>query len=273
MLDGVAGPVLLAAQAEVAVVREAAHHADLAPGVVVRGIGPDLRTEFNGGAHGRFGLRVDVGRGRRAREVALHDVGDHVDDARRDLMARQRHEAFGIDDGRGRTQAFGSDAGLRAVVRDHAANGLLGARGRNREDGEHGQRLLRNGVAVEEVPAVALVLEAERNALGRVDHGTAAHGDHETHALVAHPVHRLAHEAKARVGLHAALFKHRHPRGLEALSHRGEKAGAHDGAAAVDHQTLVGAGDGLSQTTGFIFCAAPEDEANGIVVGKVQHAS
>ena len=200
-------------------------------------------------------------------------MGDHVDDARCDLMARQRHEAFRIDDGSGRTQAFGPDAGLRAVVRNHAAHRLLGARGRNRENGEHGQRLLRNGVAVEEVPAVALVLKAERNALGRVDHGAAAHGNHKAHALVAHPVHRLAHEAKTGIGLHAALFNHRHPRFFEALSHRGEKARAHDGAAAVDHQALVGASDVLSQTAGFIFCTAPENEADGIVVGKVQHAS
>ena len=272
MLDGVTGPVLLAAQTEVAVVREAADHADLAPGIVVAGIRPDLRAEFDRGAHGSLGLRVDVGRRGRAREIALHDVGDHVDDAGGDLMARQRHEAFGIDDGRGGAQAFGADTGLRAVVRDHAPHGLLGTRGGDRQHGEHGQGLFGNGVAVEEVPAVALVLEAKGNALGGVDHGAAAHGDDKTHALIAHPVDRLAHEAQAGVGMDAALFNHRHACGLKALPHRGEKAGADDGAAAVDHKALVGAGNGFSQTTGFIFGAASEDEADRIVVGKVQHA-
>ena len=118
--------------------REAADHADLAPGIVVAGIRPDLRAEFDRGAHGSLGLRVDVGRRGRAREIALHDVGDHVDDAGGDLMARQRHEAFGIDDGRGGAQAFGADTGLRAVVRDHAPHGLLGTRGGDRQHGEHG---------------------------------------------------------------------------------------------------------------------------------------
>ena len=66
----------------------------------------------------------------------------------------------------------------------------------------------------------------------------------------------------------AALFNHRHACGLKALPHRGEKAGADDGAAAVDHKALVGAGNGFSQTTGFIFGAASEDEADRIVVAK-----
>ena len=158
------------------------------------------------------------------------------------------------------------------MVRDHAPHGLLGTRGGDRQHGEHGQGLFGNGVAVEEVPAVALVLEAKGNALGGVDHGAAAHGDDKTHALIAHPVDRLAHEAQAGVGMDAALFNHRHACGLEALPHRGEKAGADDGAAAVDHKALVGAGNGFSQTTGFIFGAASEDEADRIVVGKVQHA-
>jgi len=157
-------------------------------------------------------------------------------------------------------------------MRDHAADRLLRPRSRDREDGKNRERLLRHCAAFKELPAVALVFNAGGNGLRRVDHGTAAHGNDRADPLIAHPVNRVAHEAHAGVGLHAALFDHAETRVLEALFDRVEDPRAASGTAAEKHKDLGFPAENGKRLSAYLkFSIAAENEARGIGVGEVQH--
>lgn len=157
-------------------------------------------------------------------------------------------------------------------MREHGAGGLLGARPRNRKHGENRKRLFGARLAFEEIPGVALVLNADGHGLGGVDDGAAAHGDDGFHALIADPVDGVANEVHARIGLHAALFNRHEAFALEALQHPVEQPRAAGAAAAVEDKNFSGTAERFANDFACaLFCAAPENESRGIVVAEVEH--
>ena len=104
MFHAVAGPVFFKPETEVAVVRKGARKPHLTPGIVVA----DVFHHFKAVCHNRFqsgfGLAACVVHGRGVCEVALHDVAHHVNDARRNLLFRERKKELRID-----CRHFGAD--------------------------------------------------------------------------------------------------------------------------------------------------------------------
>ena len=175
------------------------------------------------------------------RKVLLAQMGEGVKRAADHLVARQGVGQRGIHEGKTRI-AHGAEVvshleALRRVGQDGAAV-HLGARADHGGDGAYRQGLPRVALVMDPVapPAVALLPRHDRNGLGTVDDGAAAHRQDEIHALAPRQVRTLQSLLIAWVGanvgqLHPPLAAGR-KRGQDAVV----QAAALDGAAAVTEQ-------------------------------------
>ena len=167
---------------------------------------------------------------------------------------------------------FRTDAGLRTVMRDHGSNGLLRTRRRDSQYREHRQCPFNLRTAGKEIPGIPFIFQTSRHSLSGIDHRTAAHGDHRTNALIAHPVNRVADKSHPGIRLHAAHFNHGKARFLQTVLHCLQNAGAVGRSAAKKHQHLARTPqDGGHHAADFMFGAAAENEVGGIGIGEVEH--
>ena len=206
MLQPVRRPVLVAAAAGVALVAQHARPHDVGARVVVLGLGQHARRL---GAHGLHQRQVEVvgdGDGTQIVEEALEQMREHVGDARRRLVLRQRERELGIQKRQLGALRIVAVAGLhpQLVVAD---DGVLGGLAARRGDGEHhgdGKHVGVGALGDEQLPHILLDARAVGDRLGRVDDAAAAHGEDPVDALLLAQRNALAHQADLGIGAHAA---------------------------------------------------------------------
>jgi len=139
-------------------------------------------------------------------KVSFHDVRHHVHGAGRGLIGRQAERELGVHGGelgsQGERRAQAHFA-LRFDLRDDAVAAGFAAGGGNGEYHADGQGLFDDGSAFEEIPKVAIVQGSGGNGFGRINHASAAHGQHEVGLEIAAECHALVNFLVDGVGLYA----------------------------------------------------------------------
>ena len=273
MLEVVAVPVLLAADAHDVVVHDHTGPHDVGAGLVVVGIFHDASAlvhhrEHDALKHAVGGLHVF-----RGGEIALKGVGDDVRHAAGGLEGGQALGQHRVHDGELRTDAvsLGSCFVQSILVGDDGVGGALAAGGRNGQHYADGQGRLR-GFAREEVPEVSVVGHAHGDALGGVHDAAAADGQHEVDLLPAGKLDALIHKAAAGVGLDAAELHGAQTLGVKRCFHPVQKTGLLCRLSAVDDHDAAAA-ELFDVLACVVFTVAAEDKVCRAVEIEIIHFS
>ena len=261
VLQGMAGPVLFPSDAADVVVGDGGGPHEVGAGVVVvrifqgaQGFGTDGQKDGFAHAVGEF----DAGG---VGEVAFDDVGHHVGGAGCRLVGRQGGGQFRVQDGEDGPDAV---AGIGAF--DHAVfpgddghRRGFAAGGGNSQNGSHGQGGGREGFAVEEVPEVAVIGNAQRDGFGRVDDAAASDGENEVHVFFPAQVDAVGDESASRVGTHAAQGDGGNARSFQRAGDAVDESGFDGGCAAVMDQDF-GAAEAADAVADMVFLAPAEKD-------------
>ena len=129
VLKAVRCPVLVTAHAQKPLMAQHARPHDVRAGIVVLGIFHHDARGIDRGADETAGDVVRHADRGLAREEALHDMGDHVGDARRRLVWRQGEGELRVEEGDGGADELTGASALEAlgIIADDAGVGRLGA--------------------------------------------------------------------------------------------------------------------------------------------------
>lgn len=273
VLHRVACPVLLAAAAGQAVVRQGGGPLYVGAGVVVGRIGECFRRHVHESHEQSFGQAVGHLHASGGGEVAFHDVAHHVHDSARRLPGREGECQLGVDDGKARPQyAVGAEAYL---VQAFAAgdDGIAAALAAGAGDGEHhthGQGFLYDGLSGEEVPEIAFVGNACRDGFGGVYDRAAAHGEQAVDVAVASELYSLVHERVDGIGLDSAQLYDIYAYGAQGVAHTVEEPVGLDVFLPVDKHDPARSRQ-IGEHSGLFLAASAEFEEGGGIIGEVIH--
>ena len=164
-----------------------------------------------------------------------HDIRD----ARRGLVRGDGERVLRIHDRRDREAAVHGELLFRFLIRDHAAEVVLGARRRERDDIKHRKGLSDTLRVLHEIPGVAVIIRAERDRLRAVEHRAAADREDEFDAFFLTERHAFPHRLNLGVRGDTAEFHDVAARVREDLLRFVVKPDPLDGPAAVGEQHLL----------------------------------
>ena len=222
------------------VVGEHARPHDVGARIVVIGVRQRARRLVHQRADEPARDVVGHGHGAHAAEEALADVRDHVGHARSRLIRGKRERDLRIHERDERTEEGAVHAVLRPelIVADDARIRGFRTGGRDGEHRGHGQGGSDLRLLAEEIPDVALVRNAERDGLRRIDDAAASDGEHDVDLGFPRDADSLAHECDLGVRARSALLDHGDARRSELRAHAVEDAGPFGRTAAVHDERM-----------------------------------